>query len=77
MRGVIMKRVIKEGIDFSGEEKGKFDYVRGMLANLINEIEKEVTCSLDSNLLLDTKFLLNTMDKYSRKYYEDEVSYGD
>ena len=71
-----MKRVIKERVDFSGEEKGKFDYVRGMLANFIDEIEEEVTCSLHSNLLLDTKFLLNNMDKYARKYYEDEVGYG-
>ena len=72
-----MKRVIKEHVDFSGEEKGKFDYVRGMLANFIDEIEKEVTYPLCSDLLNDTERLLKYMDKYARKYYEDEVSYGD
>lgn len=72
-----MRRVIKEQVDFSGEEKGKFDYVRGMLANFINEIEEEVTCPLYSRLLLDTKCLLDNMDKYAHKYYEDEVGYGD
>lgn len=66
-----MERVIKEGIDFTGEEKGKFDYVRGMLYNFLVDLKKEVAYPSCSDLLIDTEHLLNYMDAYACKYYEE------
>lgn len=66
-----MERVIKEGIDFTGEEKGKFDYVRGMLYNFLVDLKKEVAYPSCSDLLIDTEHLLNYMDAYVCKYYEE------
>ena len=34
-----MERLIKEYLDLTGEEKGKYDYVRGMLSNLVDELK--------------------------------------
>lgn len=72
-----MERIIKERISFTGEEKGTFDYVRGMLYSFMEDIKKEVAYPSCSDLLLDTECLLNHMDEYARRYYEDEVGYGD
>lgn len=66
-----MERIIKEGINFTGEEKGKFDYVRGMLSNFANEIRKEVAYPSCSDLLIDTERLLKYMDEYVNTYYEE------
>ena len=65
-----MERLIKEYVDFSGEEKGKFDYVRGMLANFTEDLKKEVAYPSCSDLLIDTEHLLAHMDAYARRYYE-------
>lgn len=68
-----MERLIKECLDLTGEEKGKYDYVRGMLANLVDELKKEVTYPSFSDLLTDTEHLLSHMDVYIRKYYESHL----
>lgn len=71
-----MERITKEYVDFSGEEKGRFDYVRGMLSNFLADLKKEVAYPSCSDLLIDTEHLLNYMDAYARRYYETEVNYG-
>ena len=58
--GEIMKRITKEYVDFSGEEKGRFDYVRGMLSNFLADLKKEVAYPSCSDLLIDTEHLLST-----------------
>jgi hypothetical protein len=65
-----MERLTKEYLDLTGEEKGKYDYVRGMLFNLAEEIKKEVAYPSCSDLLIDTEHLLAYMDAYIRRYYE-------
>lgn len=65
-----MERLIKEYVDFSGEEKGKFDYVRSMLFNFAEDLKKEVAYPSCSNLLIDTENLFACMDAYVRRYYE-------
>ena len=67
-----MERLIKEYLDLTGEEKGKYDYVRGMLSNLIDELKKVAYPSF-SDLLTDTEHLLNHMDVYIRRYYESHL----
>lgn len=68
-----MERLIKEYLDLTGEEKGKYDYVRGMLSNLVDELKKEVAYPSFSDLLIDTEHLLAHMDKYIRRYYESHL----
>ena len=63
-----MERLIKEYLDLTGEEKGKYDYVRGMLSNLVDELKKEVAYPSLSDLLIDTEHLLKEMDFYIRRY---------
>lgn len=65
-----MERFIKEYVGFSGEERDKFDYVRGMLASFVNDLKKEVAYPSCSDLLIDTEHLLAYMDVYARRYYE-------
>ena len=65
-----MERLIKEYLDLTGEEKGKYDYVRGMLSNLVDELKKEVAYPSFSDLLIDTEHLLEHMNVYIRRYYE-------
>ena len=66
-----MERITKEYVNFSGEEKDKFDYVRCMLANFILDLKKEVAYPSCSDLLNDTEYLLDYMDAYARRYYEE------
>ena len=68
-----MERLIKEYLDLTGEEKGKYDYVRGMLSNLVDELKKEVTYPSFSDLLIDTEHLLEHMNVYIRRYYESHL----
>lgn len=68
-----MERLIKEYLDLTGEEKGKYDYVRGMLSNLVDELKKEVAYPSFSDLLIDTEHLLNHMDVYIKRYYESHL----
>ena len=68
-----MERLIKEYLDWTGEEKGKYDYVRGMLSNLVDELKKEVAYPSLSDLLIDTEHLLSYMDAYIRRYYESHL----
>lgn len=68
-----MERLIKEYLDLTGEEKGKYDYVRGMLSNLVDELKKEVAYPSLSDLLIDTEHLLAYMDAYIRRYYESRL----
>ena len=68
-----MERLIKEYLDLTGEEKGKYDYVRGMLSNLVDELKKEVAYPSLSDLLIDTEHLLKEMDFYIRRYYESHL----
>lgn len=68
-----MERLIKEYLDLTGEEKGKYDYVRGMLSNLVDELKKEVAYPSLSDLLIDTEHLLLHMDAYIRRYYESHL----
>lgn len=68
-----MERLIKEYLDLTGEEKGKYDYVRGMLSNLVDELKKEVAYPSFSDLLIDTEHLLKEMDFYIRRYYESHL----
>jgi len=68
-----MERLIKEYLDLTGEEKGKYDYVRGMLSNLVDELKKEVAYPSFSDLLIDTEHLLNHMNVYIRRYYESHL----
>lgn len=68
-----MERLIKEYLDLTGEEKGKYDYVRGMLSNLVDELKKEVAYPSLSDLLIDTEHLLSHMDAYIRRYYESHL----
>lgn len=68
-----MERLIKEYLDLTGEEKGKYDYVRGMLSNLVDELKKEVAYPSFSDLLIDTEHLLAHMDVYIRRYYESHL----
>ena len=68
-----MERLIKEYLDLTGEEKGKYDYVRGMLSNLVDELKKEVAYPSFSDLLIDTEHLLNHMNIYIRRYYESHL----
>lgn len=68
-----MERLIKEYLDLTGEEKGKYDYVRGMLSNLVDELKKEVAYPSFSDLLIDTEHLLKHMDVYIRRYYESHL----
>lgn len=68
-----MERLIKEYLDLTGEEKGKYDYVRGMLSNFVDELKKEVAYPSFSDLLIDTEHLLEHMDVYIRRYYESHL----
>ena len=68
-----MDRLIKEYLDLTGEEKGKYDYVRGMLSNLVDELKKEVAYPSFSDLLIDTEHLLEHMNVYIRRYYESHL----
>ena len=68
-----MERLIKEYLDLTGEEKGKYDYVRGMLSNLVDELKKEVAYPSFSDLLIDTEHLLNHIDVYIKRYYESHL----
>ena len=68
-----MERLIKEYLDLTGEEKGKYDYVRGMLSNLVDELKKEVAYPSFSDLLIDTEHLLKHMDVYIRRYYKSHL----
>ena len=68
-----MERLIKEYLDLTGEEKGKYDYVRGMLSNLTDELKKEVAYPSLSDLLIDTEHLLEHMNVYIRRYYESHL----
>ncbi len=68
-----MERLIKEYLDLTGEEKGKYDYVRGMLSNLVDELKKEVAYPSFSDLLIDTEHLLEHMNVYIRRYYESHL----
>ena len=68
-----MERLIKEYLDLTGEERGKYDYVRGMLSNLVDELKKEVAYPSFSDLLIDTEHLLNHMNVYIRRYYESHL----
>ena len=68
-----MERLIKEYLDLTGEEKEKYDYVRGMLSNLVDELKKEVAYPSFSDLLIDTEHLLNHMNVYIRRYYESHL----
>lgn len=65
-----MKREIMEQVEFTGEEKGKFDYVRHMLANLCDDIKKEVGFPTTSDLYIDTEHLLGYMNAYLQRYYK-------
>ena len=68
-----MERLIKEYLDLTGEEKEKYDYVRGMLSNLVDELKKEVAYPSFSDLLIDTEHLLEHMNVYIRRYYESHL----
>ena len=68
-----MERLIKEYLDLTGEEKGKYDYVRGMLSNFVDELKKEVAYPSFSDLLIDTEHLLEHMNVYIRRYYESHL----
>lgn len=68
-----MVRDVIEYVEFTGEEKGKYDFVRGMLSNFMNDLKKELAYPSCSDLLIDTEELLEHMDRYVWKYYESRL----
>lgn len=69
-----MVRDVIEYIEFDGEEKGKYDFVRAMLFNFINDLKKELAYPSCSDLLIDTEELLEHMDRYAWRYYESRLN---
>jgi hypothetical protein len=69
-----MVRDTIEFVEFTGEEKGKYDFVRGMLSNFIDDLKKELAYPSCSDLLIDTEELLEHMDRYAWKYYESRLN---
>ena len=65
-----MKREIMEQIEFTGEEKDAFDFIRNMLANLCDDIKKEDAFPTLSDLYIDTEHLLGYMNAYIQRYYK-------
>ncbi len=65
-----MERYIKEYVDFTGEEKGKFDSTLNTLCNFRDELNKEIAFPTLSDLLLDTEHLIAVMESYLKKYYK-------
>jgi len=69
-----MVRDVTEYVEFTGEEKGSYDFVRGMLSNFMNDLKKELAYPSCSDLLIDTEELLEHMDRYAWKYYESRLN---
>ena len=64
-----MKRTIKEYVDFSGAEKGKFDSTLNSLKNFRDELEKELPFPTLSDIYMDTEHLIMYMEAYVKRYY--------
>ena len=65
-----MERYIKEFVDFTGEEEGKFDATINTLCNFRDELKKEFAFPTLSDLCMDTEHLIEVMESYLRKYYK-------
>ena len=64
-----MIRYLKERIDFTGEEKGKLDWIINMLKGFKSEMESELVSPTESKLYNDTDHLIICIESYIRQYY--------